>query len=601
MGCVVPYSAWDELRKLRAAQAADAKARVDGGESLLGIPRGKYPKLDTFDDLLENGARVAKQQRKWLVSIPLGAMVLTFALSFAIMVQGEILTGAAAPGLSPAEVQKRMYKVVLVVNYLLIWGVVLLLASLSPTNIKGLCYTCIGLIAVFTFCALVVCTVLAPAAYPDRTGTVFRIFMFCTMVKCIGFVSSLIWALLTQPPRKCLRVMEWGGMGVIIGFGTINTLAAYYCIKDSEVDPPPDFWFLYAMQSAASLFLGILTITKYPRVVGRFFLKKLHRLSSPTTSFDFQCLAATIAVMVGADSNFRAILCKAVDALRAVSMADVSWDEFKANSPDTRCFEKSRPVTFDQVDFFLSHSWSDDPHAKWDAVQKLRADFKAKNGREPLVWFDKYCIDQTAIDESVRRLPIFVVASSKFVVLLGSSYASRCWCMLELFVFNSVVRSGLFQPTDLVIAPLKNKDSGRDLERLAQTFNIHDTQCLLDRDRQTILGIVETAGDGHEGFDAAVRALAAIAAAEVPPSEGAIAAGEMPPSEDQECTSGGTTGWYRAGGAVHQELIQRGHKTSVPPSPPVTRSPPLTTSPPETQMDELDATEDVEAGLGEDE
>ena len=42
-------------------------------------------------------------------------------------------------------------------------------------------------------------------------------------------------------------------MGVIIGFGTINTLAAYYCIKDSEVEPLPDFWFL-AMQSAASCF-----------------------------------------------------------------------------------------------------------------------------------------------------------------------------------------------------------------------------------------------------------------------------------------------------------------------------------------------------------
>ena len=51
---------------------------------------------------------------------PSRAMVLTFALSFAIMVQGEILTGAAAPGLSPAEVQKRMYKVVLV-ELSLIW------------------------------------------------------------------------------------------------------------------------------------------------------------------------------------------------------------------------------------------------------------------------------------------------------------------------------------------------------------------------------------------------------------------------------------------------------------------------------------------------
>ena len=95
-----------------------------------------------------------------------------------------------------------------------------------------------------------------------------------------------------------------------------------------------------------------------------------------------------------------------------------------------------------------------------------------------------------------------------------------------------------------------------------------------------------------------MRALAAIAAAEVPPSEGAIAAGEMPPRRTRG-TSGGTTGWYRAGGAA-QELIQRGHKTSVPPSPPVTRSP----SPHQPTGDadgRADSTEDVEAGLGEDE
>ena len=51
----------------------------------------------------------------------------------------------------------------------------------------------------------------------------------------------------------------------------------------------------------------------------------------------------------------------------------------------------------------------------------------------------RYCIDQTAIDQSVRRLPIFVVASKKMLVLLGSSYAARCWCMLELFVFACVI------------------------------------------------------------------------------------------------------------------------------------------------------------------
>ena len=208
--------------------------------------------------------------------------------------------------------------------------------------------------------------------------------------------------------------------------------------------------------------------------------------------------------------------------------------------------------------------------------------FKEEHGFEPSFWIDKYCIDQNAIDMSVRRLPIFVVASSKFFVLLGPSYASRCWCMLELFVFNIVQRSGLFKSSDLIITPLKSKDGGLHLKHLAETFNIHNTQCFRDVDRQTIFGIVETAGDGHKGFDAAVRALAA------------GAAGEMPPAEDDPTRGGTTGGWYRAGGAVGQELLYRGKKTSsAPPSPP---SPPNSTGEP---TEELAVTEDLEAGLGE--
>ena len=104
--------------------------------------------------------------------------------------------------------------------------------------------------------------------------------------------------------------------------------------------------------------------------------------------------------------------------------------------------------------------------------------------------------------------PIFVVASSKFYVLLGPSYATRCWCMLELFVFKACQRCGLFADSELVIAPLKSNDTDLHLRDLAEKFNIHDTKCYRDVDRQTIFGIVETAGDGHLGFTEAVRSLA---------------------------------------------------------------------------------------------
>ena len=79
----------------------------------------------------------------------------------------------------------------------------------------------------------------------------------------------------------------------------------------------------------------------------------------------------------------------------------------------------------------------------------------------------------------MRRLPIFVVASSKFFVLLGPSYATRCWCMLELFVFIVLRRCGLFSNEHLIIEPLQS-DGGMHLDELASAFDLHKTKCYCD-------------------------------------------------------------------------------------------------------------------------
>ena len=107
-------------------------------------------------------------------------------------------------------------------------------------------------------------------------------------------------------------------------------------------------------------------------------------------------LAGTMATMVGVDVSYREVMTTALKNYRGVSMADVTWDEFKEQKPNPKCFAKSQAVAFKEIDFFVSHSWSDDPKAKWDAVQGMRRTFKAKHKREPIVWFDKYCIDQNA-------------------------------------------------------------------------------------------------------------------------------------------------------------------------------------------------------------
>jgi len=55
-----------------------------------------------------------------------------------------------------------------------------------------------------------------------------------------------------------------------------------------------------------------------------------------------------------------------------------------------------------------SHSWSDNGVAKHAALQSWGAEFKREHGREPLVWFDRACIDQQKIEESLSGIPTCV-------------------------------------------------------------------------------------------------------------------------------------------------------------------------------------------------
>ena len=50
-----------------------------------------------------------------------------------------------------------------------------------------------------------------------------------------------------------------------------------------------------------------------------------------------------------------------------------------------QCFQKSRLCAFREIDYFISHSWSDDAEDKWLAMQRLRTTFVLKNGREPII------------------------------------------------------------------------------------------------------------------------------------------------------------------------------------------------------------------------
>jgi predicted short-subunit dehydrogenase-like oxidoreductase (DUF2520 family) len=81
--------------------------------------------------------------------------------------------------------------------------------------------------------------------------------------------------------------------------------------------------------------------------------------------------------------------------------------------------------------------------------------------------------------------------------------------MLEMFVFASVQKIGLFGESDLIIEPLgKNEEAMAELET---SFTMHQTDCYREVDKQTIFGIIETAAEGETAFNKLVRDMAGIA------------------------------------------------------------------------------------------
>ena len=80
----------------------------------------------------------------------------------------------------------------------------------------------------------------------------------------------------------------------------------------------------------------------------------------------------------------------AMSKFRAISLELVAETDMMGNKPHSSLYVKTFAATFNSVDAFVSHSWSDDPSTKWTQLQRWRAQFKRERKREPIVWIDKF-------------------------------------------------------------------------------------------------------------------------------------------------------------------------------------------------------------------
>ena len=198
-----------------------------------------------------------------------------------------------------------------------------------------------------------------------------------------------------------------------------------------------------------------------------------------------------------------------------MTLDKITKEELAENKPNPLLYERSVHGTFGDIDAFISHSWHDPSDDKWDGIQLWREQFKMKYGREPRVWFDKCCIDQLSIDDSLMCLPVHLAACKKFLMIAGSTYTSRIWCIMEIFVFLAAVND----MSRLECIPLRDTPENVEMKVVEEgvkekaildffrSFTINECKCHSRDTRDKLLSIIEAGCGTLDDFDDLIRGI----------------------------------------------------------------------------------------------
>ena len=161
----------------------------------------------------------------------------------------------------------------------------------------------------------------------------------------------------------------------------------------------------------------------------------------------------------------------------------------------------------EKINFFLSHSWHDDPDAKWNAIETVKNEYKRMSGgREATFWLDKVCIDQENIGDGLRVLCINVTACDKLLMLCGKTYMNRLWCVLELFMVFAFADEETAL-SRVVLVPIEEEGVTRAsiLDSLAN-FRLEDANCFDPNEELKLRMVMQAIGEKE--FVERIRSLA---------------------------------------------------------------------------------------------
>jgi hypothetical protein len=178
----------------------------------------------------------------------------------------------------------------------------------------------------------------------------------------------------------------------------------------------------------------------------------------------------------------------------------------------TELFKVSREVRVnagERIDFFISHSWSDDADAKYKALKSVAQEFNQIHGRDPTFWFDKVCINQKEIGDGLRLLPVNIQMCDKLLAIFGETYIKRLWCIWEILtlaafseeekIMERLVLSSLPDKTDKtdetnLTLDTNDKSRERMIEEL-ENFNLSNSTCYDPNEEYKLRRIINAVGE----------------------------------------------------------------------------------------------------------
>jgi hypothetical protein len=220
-------------------------------------------------------------------------------------------------------------------------------------------------------------------------------------------------------------------------------------------------------------------------------------------------VAMIIAECLQGDADPDDLRRKSGRAFRYVYLKDMTLDDMVAATSGTRSqelFLRTHPARLGEVDAFISHSWHDDPRAKWDSLQAWCDDFAANYGRPPKLWLDCCCIDQNNIEASLRCLPVFLSGCTKLLVIAGGSYARRLWCAIELFVYVCIHQKASSDCLEVRFVG-KTAEERSLVGESFKSFDVLRCECSKSEDQQRLQGLVEAGCGTSENLNVQIRSM----------------------------------------------------------------------------------------------